>query len=253
MKIFNGLSAKGAQIATVVFLTLLVVLIWQIINAYPEIGILQDKIKTQEVFIKDSEDTLKKLKEFVDFTAKNKEIISKFDLILPAGEDKANLLSNMDSLASANGLSVLKIVFEENDNSASERQGAAGAAPKNYDFDSIIIKMSLRGSYFSFKNFLAAIEKNLRVMDVISVDFSGDSSSKEEEVKAYSYNVELKTYLYKSLGKENIAKLLSGGKLRNFTVKNLNFTKEKPFNDLFLSSDYNIDTGADEIGNRDIF
>lgn len=255
MNIFKGLNIKGAQIATVVFLTISVFLIWQIINIYPEIGILRDKIKIQEMVIKDSEDTLKRLKELVSFTAKNKEIIDKFDLILPADEDKANLLSNMDSLAGANGLSVLKIVFEEENNSATEGQGASGAAPKKYNFDSRIIKMSLRGGYLSFKNFLAAIEKNLRVADVVSVDFSVDSSSKETEgeAKTYSYNVELKTYLFKPLKEENIAKLLSGGKFKNFTVKDLNFTKEKAFDNLFLSSGYNINAGADEIGNQDIF
>ncbi|MBU4141548.1 type 4a pilus biogenesis protein PilO [Patescibacteria group bacterium] len=263
LKISNGLGinissrlkTKGVQIATIVFLIISVVLIWQIINAYPEIGILRDKIKTQEMITEDSEDTLKRLKELISFTAKNKEIINKFDLVLPADEDKANLLSNLDSLASASGLSTLKIVFEESSNPAGEKQGAAGALPKNYDFDSRTVKMSLRGSYLSFKNFLAAIEKNQRVMDIVFVDFSSDSSSKEieGERKTYSYNIELKTYLHNPLKEQNIAKLLSSAKFKNFTAKNLNFINEKVFGGLFLSPDYNINTGVDEIGNQDIF
>lgn len=253
--IFSRLKIKGMQIATIVFLIISVVLIWQIINAYSEIGILRDKIKTQELTAKDSEDTLKRLKEFIAFTAKNKEIVNKFDLVLPADEDKANLLSNLDSLASANGLSTLKIVFEESSNLAGEKQGAAGALPKNYDFDSRTVKMFLRGSYFSFKNFLAAIEKNQRVADIVSVDFSSDSSSKETEgeKKTYSYNVDLKTYLYKPSKEQNIVELLCSAKFKNFTAKNLNFINEKIFGGLFLSPDYNINTGVDEIGNQDIF
>lgn len=249
------MNIKGTQITAIVFFTITVVLIWQIFNVYPEIGILQDKIKAQETVTEDSEDTLKRLTEFIDFIGKNKETIGKFDSILPADEEKANLLSNMDNIASANGLETLRIVFEEKIDPGSEYLNAEGIAPKKYDFDSRSVKMSLRGSYLSFKNFLNAIEKNLRIADIVSVDFLTDSavSETEEEIKAYSYNVELKTYLYKPPEEENIAKLLSGGKFKSFTAKSLGFIKEKAFSDLLLSSDYNVNTGADEIGNHSIF
>lgn len=249
------MNIKVIRIATVVFLAISAILISKIINIYPEVGILQDNIKTQETVIKDSKDTLKRLKELAAYITENKESINKFDLILPVDEEKANLLSNLDSLASANGLSTLKIAFEESNNSASGQQGAAGAASKNYDFDSRSIKMSMRGSYLSFKNFLVAIEKNLRVLDIVSVDFSAESSSKEAEGerKTYSYNVGFKTYLQKPPKEENIIKLLSSGKFKNFTAKQLNFTKEKVFSDLPLFSDYNVNAGAGEIGNQNIF
>lgn len=249
------MNTKNSQIITVVFLAISAVLVWQIINIYPEIGILRDKIKTQEMIFNDSEDTLKRLKELIAFTEKNNEAINKFDLILPANEDKAVLLSNMESLASDTGLVALKITFEENNKSASGQQVAAGAVPENYDFDSKNIAMSLRGGYFSFKNFLSAMEKNLRVTDIASIDFSADSSSQETgaERKPYYYNVKFKTYLYKPLKEENIADLLSAGKFKNFTAKRLNFIKEKLFSDLFLPSGYNIDAGAGEIGNKNIF
>lgn len=255
MNISNGSGIKSIQIASVAFLIISAVLIWQIAENYPQIGILQDKIKAQEMVVKDSEDTLKRLKEFIVFTEKNKEIINRFDSILPADEYKPNLLSDLDSLANTNGLSTLKIGFEENIKPANGEKNTAGSLHKNNDFDSRSIKMSLRGSYFSFKNFLSAVEKNLRVMDVVSVDFSADSSSKETEgeKKSYSYNIELKTYLSKPLSGESIDKLLNNENFKNFTVKDLNFTKEKLFNDLFLSPGYNVNTGADEIGNQDIY
>lgn len=255
MNIFNGLNIKGIQIATVIFLIISVVLIWQIFNIYPEIGILRYKIDTQEMDVRDSEDTLRRLKEFIGFFKKNEEIIHKFDLILPASEDKANILSNIDSIASANGLVALRIGFVENSKSVNERKPKAGAVVKTPDFDSISIKMSLRGSYVSFKKFLIAIEKNLRVMDVVSVNFSDDQTfvKTEESTKVYSYDIELKTYLHKPIKEENVIKLLSGGKFKSFTVRNLDFTKEKTFSGLFLGAGYNINTKANEIGNQNIF
>lgn len=248
------MNIKGVQIATIVLLAASVVLVWQITDIYTEKDILRGKIDAQETIVKDSEDALKKLNNFIDFTEENKEAINKFDLILPADEDKASLLANLNGLAIANGLSALKIIF---DDKAKPAIAQNDTAVKIQDFDTQIVKMSLRGGYISFKNFLASVEKNLRVADVAVVDFAAESSSKgaevKEEIKTYSYNIELKTYFFKPLKEENIAKLLNSGKFMNFTAKDLSFTKEKIFKDLFLPSDHNLNTGVDEIGNQNIF
>lgn len=248
------MNVKIAQIGTLVLLIVSIVLIWQITNIYPEIDILRGKIETQEIVGKDSADVLKKLNDFIDFTAKNKEAIDKFDLILPADENKANLLSNLDSLSRANGLSALKISFED---PAKSVPGKSETGVESQDYNSQIVKMSLRGNYISFKNFLAAVEKNMRVMDVTVIDFSAGSDSKkidgQEEIRTYSFNIELKTYYFKPLKEENIARLLNSGKFRNFTSEDLNFTKEKMFQGLFLPSDQDLNTGVGEIGNQNIF
>ncbi len=270
MNISNGLNVKRAQIIVVAFLVISIVLIWQIINKYPEIDISRNEIKNQEAIAENSKDLLKKTKEFADFIKNNKEVISKFDLILPDNERRADLLSGMNDLARANGLDVSKISFEENkklDNAQGNiviQEGEMTDSLKKYDFKSAIVKISLRGSYSSFKNFLTAVEKNLRITDIVSVDFSEDSLSKETEAeteiekiegikKIYSYDIGLKAYLYKFLNEENIIQLLGSEKFKNFNIKNLNFIKEKTFGELLLSPDYNINIKADEIGNQDIF
>lgn len=248
------MSKRDIQIATVVFLIISVVLVWQAINFYPEIGITQEKIKSQEISNRDLENSAKKLSELVAFASKNKEIISRFDSILPFDEKKADLLSSLDSLASANGLIALKIIFVENNEISNAQQDAAKVALKNNDFSSKNIKMSLRGSYGAFKSFLAAVEKNLRVMDIVSINFLNNSfEEKAGERNMYTYNIEIKTYLHKPSGKENIAGFLSTEKFKKFTIKDLNFTEEKMFNELSPFFENNINIGADEIGNQSIF
>lgn len=249
------MKIKSVQIITVILLVLSIVLMIQISNIYPDTSIIQGKIKNQEQTVIDSKDILGRIEKLIIFTAENKTTIRKFDSILPADDDKANLLSSLDSLARSNNLGTIKISFKEESEANPQQPGAEGVATTANDFDTRIIKMSIRGSYVSFKNFLAVIENNVRVMDVKSFDFTPSSSLKEEEQgpKVYSYNIELKTYQYKSSKADNVSRLLSSGKFKSFAIENLNFANEKVFKSLELPSSYNIDTGVDEIGNRDIF
>jgi Tfp pilus assembly protein PilO len=252
------MNIKVIQGATVVFFAITAYLIWQITDIYPQIATLQEDIKTQEADIKDSEDTLKRLKELVAFAAENKESIKKFDLILPGDEEKATLLSNLDNLANANGLSTLKISFDAVSPSAGVVTAADGSVvPATSDYDSRNVRISLRGSYLSFKNFLTAIENNLRVVDITSVDFTPETSSKETEGeggrKSYTYSIGLKAYLQAPTKGNDIFKLLNAGKFKNFNAKQLGFTKEKVFSELPPYSDYNVNAGVGEIGNPDMY
>ncbi len=228
------------------------VLVWQTVEFYPEIGIIQEKIKNQEALVKDSEDILQRAKEFKNFVSKNQELADKFNIILPVNEDKENLISDLAGLASVNGLSLLKISFEEKSKSENI-QAVKENKQSNNDLIPRIIKLSLRGSYPSFKNLLAMIEKNLRIMDVVAIDFSGSSSKEEDEKGLYLYNVEIKTYSSNPIEEENIIQVLNNAKYKNFEIKSLNFAEEKSFKELTLSPNYNIDINESEIGNQNIF
>lgn len=247
----NIVGQTKIKIMSIVFLLLTIVFVWQIFNIYPEIILAQEKIKNEEMKVKDSEDVLRKIGKLIGFVAENKADINKFDIILPAGEDKANLLSALDNMASANGLIALKISFKEKTNTESDQQDAS--EPASSDFEIINIKMSLRGGYPSFKNFLIAAENNLRLMDISLVDFSSEASKEAENTEVYLYNIELKTYLSDSSKEKNIVNLTNNAKFKNFTAENLNFIKEKTYKDLLLSSGYDVNIGNEEIGNENIF
>jgi Tfp pilus assembly protein PilO len=250
------MNIKIVQIITVILLGSSFYLIYEVVNTYPDINIYKDKIKAQELTVTNSRDILQRTEELVSFTAKNKEVVARFDSILPANEDKANLLSSLDNLAYSNNLGTTKIGFKETDNSKKSDSSASN------DFSTSTIRMSVRGSYISFKNFLDAIEKNIRVLDVVSVNFTLISPSKKDDekdqdqknnIKTYSYEIVLKSYLFKPAKTENVARLLSTGQFINFSLKNLNFSNEKVFRSLQVPDGYNVDAASDEIGNQDIF
>lgn len=254
MKI-NFFKRSNSKITAVGFIVASVVLIWQVYDIYPEIDVVQNDIKSQEAINKDIEKTLQKVKDFTGFVQGNKEIMNKFDLILPDDIEKANLFSTLDRMATSNNLISMRINFEKKIKEKDKGQDTPTTNTEGYDFIPANITMSLRGSYSSFNNFLIAIEKNLRLMEVISVDFLADVSpgSKEIESKTYSFNIILKTYFKNPLKEKNIANLLGDEKFKNFTIENLNFTKEKMFEDLSLSPDYNINIKEDEIGKQYLF
>lgn len=246
---------KSIKIITAVFFIITVIAIWQTIEIYPDIDIIKREIEAQKDANKDSENTLQRATEFINFASKNQEIINKFSLILPLGEDKANLLSTLESMSSANGLNAMKISFE-GEKPVNQQQSAKEVNQQKYDFETKTIAMSLRGSYSSFKNFLVMAENNLRIMDIVLIDFSSGAANNSKEAggaQEYSYNIKIKTYLYNPPKEGSIAKMLSSGKFKNFAVNDLGFVKEKPFNDLVLSPDYNINIDQSEIGNQNIF
>lgn len=251
------MDTKITKIITVAFFIITAIVVWQTIEIYPDIDIMKGKIKDQNDANKDSEDILQRATEFIGFASKNQEIINKFNLILPLalGEDKANLLSTLESMSSANGLNAMKISFED-EKPGDQQQGAEEINQKRYDFETKTISMSLRGSYSSFKNFLVMAENNLRIMDIVLIDFSSEAANNSKEAggaQEYSYNIKIKTYLYNPPKEGSIAKMLNSGEFKNFAVNDLGFVKEKAFNDLVLSPDYNINIDQSEIGNQNIF
>jgi len=252
----NGFNIKKTQIIAIILFAASVVFIWQILSIYPEIGIMKGKIKDQEAAVENSQKTLEKIKEIVSFTSKNKEVIGRFDSILPAREDNANLLSVLDSMARANGLIAATINFAEIKKNENAQKNDAEIALENNNLNVKNIKLSLRGSYSSFKNFLTSIEKTMRIMDIVSVNFSKGASAEGNvsAEKTYSFNLAFNAYSYNNPSEEvNIAKLLTSEKYSDFTVKNLDFIKEKTFNDLFLPPEYNVNIEENAVGNQNIF
>ena len=104
--------------------------------------------------------------------------IQRFANIVPATKDSAELVSTMQALASQNGLTLT---------------GIALSAAQNQDtnpYNTQPIDIGLSGSYPSFRSFLNALETNLRVIDVQTIDvnpISGNVSTLSFRVKANTY------------------------------------------------------------------
>ncbi len=150
------------------------------------IEILKAKIQhTQESLIK-IENFQKKYGQLADAT-------DEINQILPDQSNIPEVLVQLEDLASQNSL----FLFDANirEKSLSEvkkkllikKQNTSAFYSKG--IHSVYFNINLYGSYEDFKNFLKALEKNLRIMDVKKITYSVDTIK-----DALKINLEIETY-----------------------------------------------------------
>jgi len=83
-----------------------------------------------------------------------------FSKAVPMDQDIPGLLVSLESLASENGMVFSGVNFKPKDLKAS-------------GIKTLAMEIKIKGSYPAFRNYLGAMERSLRLFDVISVSFSG--------------------------------------------------------------------------------
>ena len=119
----------------------------------------------------------KKLSETQDLSKKLETLRKKYNSMItesekiaqaiPLKEDLPGLLVQLEELTSQNGLILDNVNFSTE--AADTRKTAASVK-------SLAVNLSLSGGQTSFKDFLKAIENNLRIMDVSSFSIKGQTS-----------------------------------------------------------------------------
>lgn len=107
------------------------------------------------------------------YNAISSDDLEKLDALAPRDSANARVLANFDALASANGLALERVDFLGNDASAAPTL----ALPGSQLYGAIPVTLNLRGNYEGFRKFLAALEYNLRLMDVSEINIGIGSGS----------------------------------------------------------------------------
>lgn len=89
------------------------------------------------------------------------ELVSKVDSALPFGPDIPSLLEFLERTSTETGVSIERISWQE--------VSFSGQAERIKEHT---LGLNFSGSYFAFKNFLSALERNARLIDVFQVSFS---------------------------------------------------------------------------------
>jgi hypothetical protein len=118
----------------------------------------------------------------------DKKYITKVNAIAPAVQNKEELFSELNYLVSVNQLILQSISLS----SASTYQDQ-GLLPIESDqsgisdrLQTVTIGLSVKGtSYEAFKNFLASLENNLRLMDILSIQFDPQGQSTSLIINTY--------------------------------------------------------------------
>lgn len=135
------------------------------------------------------------------YNAIDQQNIQKLEKLLPDSVDNIRLILEIEKIAALYGMSIKDVKYnskEENNASVGQRSGGGNVSAGPYGIWNL--QFSTNGTYDNFVRFLEGLEKNLRIVDVSSINFTaqdvpGLNSSIQ---RVYKYDITLKTYWLKS-------------------------------------------------------
>jgi len=147
------------------------------------------KGKKVELETKDEEIRLKKeylsnLETLSERLSTYKEQLSKIDSALPEDSSVAALFNFLQKTSSENGLILTDI----------DVSGLFSLESSEERIQKMSFSISVSGSYSAFKNFLSAVYKNSRLIEVKSISFS--SSEEGEDLFDFDLNLETQSYAH---------------------------------------------------------
>lgn len=153
-----------------------------VLPAYNRFTLLNREIKWQEQLLVDKQAVIAKAEQLKQDYETHKDDLKRVNYALPLGEEIPNLIVQLEALVLENGLVLENLNFLEKEAKTEE-------APAPYK--SLEISLQAAGTYESLESFLKALELNLRLMDIKSIDFSSEQSETEG---LFTFNINLIVY-----------------------------------------------------------
>jgi Tfp pilus assembly protein PilO len=143
----------------------------EVSQARQELASNQQEFADQKIYL----DDIKKL--ISDYQKINSADVEKINKVLPAEEDIAGLFVQVEAMAKESGLNLLGLDIAEK----GETPELAKSKIKELD-----ITLNLAGGdYSAFKKFLSVVESNLRMMEIISINFAPEAATYALNLKTY--------------------------------------------------------------------
>jgi len=177
-----------------------------IVYAIPEYRSMGESRERAHV-LDDALNTAAKISDATDDLSKKMAEISPDDLtkiseIIPQEADALRIVNDISRIAAKYGL----IMDSPNADKLNEwtaddlRGGVSNQANTNTGLlnggaiNAISLEFSVDSTYNTFISFIDDLEKSLRILDVVSVDFSVESSADQASEKKYTHKVKVITY-----------------------------------------------------------
>lgn len=170
------------DIVTIVcFLIAVAIVATLVFPKYQEVSRLNQKIERAKREIADREKQLNSMKEITEKITQYQDQFSQIEAALPQYPSVPVLFNFMKKTTEDNGL-VLKKLSLGGEKTGEEQKTRV---------EKIDFKISVAGSYPAFKNFLSAIQSNVRLIEVKNLNFS--SPSKE---RPFEFRLQMRTHSY---------------------------------------------------------
>lgn len=177
---------KKTSSSLLIFLLITIFAVAAYLLIWPEYGRLTDaraKIISEKQALEDEskafEDTAKLLENYSEISLEERE---KIDAMLPEEVDEAGLFGLFELLAQKNKIIVLGVDISEKESAENLKNSGISEVHSSLN---LTAGPGSEDSYGDFKKFLADAEANLRLMDIISINYTPETAT---------YTLNLKTY-----------------------------------------------------------
>src|SRR3989344_3283413 len=129
--------------------------------------------------------------------------LEKIKKLLPENIDNIRLILEIEQIAAPYGMVLKDVKYsttgdKENGKNAplptGAVQGGGVVSSTRKDYGVWDLEFSTTGTYNNFLNFTRDLERNLRIVDVSSIQFSSEVASNSTLPESYSYSFKIKTY-----------------------------------------------------------
>ncbi|MDP2789055.1 MAG: hypothetical protein Q8O46_03335 [bacterium] len=131
--------------------------------------------------------------------------LKKIEKLLPDSVDNIRLILEIEKIALSYGMLLKDVRYDIMRKSDVPKDSAIVQSGEisseiNKDYGTWDLSFSIQGTYDNFVNFLKDLERNLRIVDVSSIQFTSDSGSEANPnfAEVYRYAFKIKTYWLKN-------------------------------------------------------
>lgn len=148
-----------------------------VVPSYNYVAALGAALEERENILDDRSQTIANISTLTQGYAQRASDLERFSNIVPARKNSPEIVSTLQALATQNGLLLNSMALGSSDNKEKSAH------------DILPIDIGLSGSYPAFRSFLANLEQNIRVVDVVSIDASrpGEEPTVGFRLKANAY------------------------------------------------------------------
>ena len=142
------------------------ILFWTLLMpAYDNVMAQREAIAQRTDIIKSRTDIINNIKTLTQEYTDRSTDIARFASIVPAQKSAPELISSLQALATQNGLQLTTFAL------------SGGTNQDTNPYQGQSIDLGLNGNYLAFKSFLMALERNIRLIDIISINASPTSEN----------------------------------------------------------------------------
>lgn len=180
---------KALTAAILIFITIFG-LFFLVSPKYHKWGDLRQKQESKELLLREKQSYFSKLGQLSHRLQAKEGTLSKIDSALPSKPETSRLLNFLSETAKNNGLLLTKIgPITKSQVSSGEQQVGKGQEEKPV-LKEITFSFKLLGDYPSLKNFLTAVEKSARLIEIENLSFSSKKPG------LFQFNLTAKVHSY---------------------------------------------------------